>query len=89
MIEDKIEAHVSSGNIFDDLGHSNPVEAQAKSDLAMQIYKIIEKKELAETAAADLLGIDLPKVSEIIRGKLSKYSIDSLVRFLKLLGNDM
>ena len=35
------------------------------------------------------MGIDQPKVSDIIRGKLSKYTLDRLIRFLRLLGRDI
>lgn len=85
----EIEAHVSSGNVFADVRHPHPEEAQAKSDLAIQIYQIIEQRKLTQSEAAKILGIDQPKVSDIIRGKLSKYSIDRLIRFLRLLGNDI
>ena len=85
----EVEAFVSSGNIFQDLGYPNPEEAQAKSDLAIQIYQTIKRRKLTQTEAADILGIDQPKVSDIIRGQLSKYSIDRLMRFLRLLGNDI
>lgn len=85
--EEEIEAYVSSGNIFNDLDHPNAEEAQEKSDLAMQIYKVIKQKEIAENEVTNLLGIDQPKVSDIIRGKLSKYSINKLMRLLRLLGD--
>ena len=87
--DEEVEAFVSSGNIFEDLGYPNPEEAQAKSDLAMQIYRTLKKRKLTQIEAAEILGIDQPKVSDIIRGKLSKYSIDRLMRFLRLLGNDI
>ena len=85
----EIEAYISSGNIFADLGHPHPEEAQAKSDLAMQIYQNIKSRKLTQAEAAEILGVDQPKVSNIIRGKLSKYSIDRLMRFLRILGNDI
>ena len=85
----EIEAYVSSGNIFADIGHPYPEEAQAKSDLAIQIYQTIKNRKLTQAKVAEILGIDQPKVSDIIRGKLSKYSIDRLMRFLRILGNDI
>lgn len=83
------EVFVGSGNVFKDLGYSNPEEALAKADLARQIYKTIKACKLTQKQAAEILGIDQPKISEIIRGKLSRYSIDRLMRFLRMLGKDI
>jgi len=85
--EEKTEFHVSCGNVFKDLGFENPDEALAKSRLARQIYKVIKHKKLTQKEAAKILGIDQPKVSDIIRGNLSKYSLDRLMRFVRMLGN--
>ncbi len=79
----------SSGNVFADIGHSNPEEAKAKAHLAIQIYKVIKAKKLTQREAAKILGIDQPKISDITSGKLSRYSIDRLMRFLRLLGHDI
>lgn len=87
--KDKIDFSVSSGNVFLDLGISNSEEALAKSHLAQQIQKIIKSQRLTQKQAAEILGIDQPKVSDIIRGNLTKYSLDRLMRFLRLLGNDI
>lgn len=86
--KEEVEAVVSSGNIFADLGYSDPIEAQVKSDLAMKIYQEIKNRNLTQNEAAEILGIDQPKVSDIIRGKLSKYSFERLFRFLTLMGYD-
>jgi len=87
--EDEIDVFIGSGNVFKDTGHPYPEEAKAKSDLARQIYKIIKSRKLTQNEAAKLMGIDQPHVSNIIRGKLSRYSIDRLMRFLRLLGRDI
>jgi predicted XRE-type DNA-binding protein len=87
--EEEIEVFVGSGNVFEDLGYPNPEEALAKADLAHQIYKAIKAHKLTQSQAAKILGIDQPKISNIIRGKLSRYSIDRLMRFLRILGKDI
>ena len=80
---------VSSGNVFADLGLSNPEEAYAKAELAHKITVLIRDKELTQVEAAKLLGIDQPKVSALIRGQLSGFSLERLLRFLLLLGQDI
>src|SRR6266496_58251 len=80
---------VSSGNVFADLGLPNPEEALAKSELAHKITLLIEGKGLTQAQAAKLLGVDQPKVSALIRGRLSGFSLERLMRLLLLLGQDI
>lgn len=85
----KIQYKESSGNVFADLGIENPEEALAKSELARQIAKIIKKKKLTQKQAAEILGIDQPKISALIRGRLRSFSLERLIRFLNELGQDV
>lgn len=80
---------VGSRNVFADLGLPHPEEALAKSELAIQISQIIAKKRLSQSQAAELLGIDQPKVSNLLRGRLSGFSTERLFRFLNALGRDI
>jgi predicted XRE-type DNA-binding protein len=86
---EKIEYSVSSGNVYTDFGFSNPEEAKTKADLAMLITEIIKEKNLTQQQAADLMNIDQPKVSKIIRGLLSEFSIERLLKFVLALGFDI
>lgn len=86
---EKIEYEVSSGNLFKDFGYENPEEAQVKSDLAILIRSIIKQKKLTQKKAADLIGIDQPKISKITRGILSEFTLERLMRFLVALGCDI
>ena len=87
--KEKVEFNKSSGNVFKDLGIRNPEEALAKSNLAQEIHEIIKSRKLTQKQAAEILGIDQPKISDIVQGNLAKYSLDRLMRFLRLLGNDI
>jgi predicted XRE-type DNA-binding protein len=78
-----------SGNIYADLGVGNPQEARAKADLAHRIVDIIEGRKLTQVQAAKALGVDQPKVSALMRGRLTDFSIERLLRFLLLLGHDV
>ncbi len=80
---------ISSGNVFADLGLDAPEEALAKAELTAKISAIIEAKGLTQAAAAKVLGIDQPKVSALLRGKLSGFSTGRLIRFLNALGQDV
>lgn len=85
----KIEYEESSGNVFADLGLPNPEEALAKAEVARQIGKILKKQRLSQTKAAKILGIDQPKVSALLHGYLTGFSLERLLRFLNELGQDV
>lgn len=79
----------SSGNIFEDLGFSDVEEAQAKSKLAIEIFLIIKAKKLTQKEAAKIMRTNQSHVSDILRGKLSHFTIDRLLRCLLALGKDV
>jgi predicted XRE-type DNA-binding protein len=87
--DEEIEVIASSGNVYSDTGYPNPEEAKAKAELAILISDAIKRKKLTQKKAAELIGVDQPKVSAIIRGQLSGFSIDRLFRFLMALGMDI
>ena len=78
-----------SGNVFADLGLPDAEGRLAKAELARRIGGIIRERNLNQAEAADLLGIDQPKVSALVRGQLSGFSFERLVRFLNILGRDV
>lgn len=80
---------VSSGNVFADLGVRNPEEALAKAELAHKIAVLIRAKGLTQKRAAELLQIDQPKISALVRGQLTGFSLERLMRLLLLLGQDV
>src|SRR3954451_7869594 len=85
--EETIEA--SSGNVFADLGLKNPEELLAKAELVQRIADVIAERKLTQARAAKMLGVDQPKVSALLRGKLDGFSLDRLFRFLNALGRDV
>ncbi len=78
-----------SGNVFRDIGCANPEEKQAKAQLAYTINKIIEQRGLTQQNAAQILGIDQPKVSALKNGKLTGFSIERLFVFLAALDHQI
>ncbi|MEC4589413.1 helix-turn-helix transcriptional regulator [Nitrospirillum amazonense] len=80
---------VSSGNVFADLGLPDPEIRQVKAEIASRISDVIEERKLTQVQAAQILGIDQPKVSALVRGKLSGFTLDRLLRFLNDLDVDV
>jgi predicted XRE-type DNA-binding protein len=87
--EARIPVTASSGNVFADLGFDNPEEKLTKAKLAGLIWDEIERRGLTQTAAADLMGIDQPKVSALMNGRLANFSSERLMRLLNALGQDV
>lgn len=80
---------VSSGNVFADIGVADPDVALAKAGLARQLIAAINERNLTQAAAGELLGINQPKVSAIMRGRLREFSIDRLMHLLTRLNLDV
>jgi predicted XRE-type DNA-binding protein len=87
--EEKITIKPSSGNVFADLGLPDADDLMAKANLALHIRHTIEARKLTQVQAARIMGLDQPKVSAIINGRLDGFSTDRLMRFLNDLGCDV
>lgn len=79
----------SSGNVFADLQLPDAPELLAKAELVGRICDIIERRGLTQVQAAEILEVDQPKVSALMRGDLRGFSSDRLFRFLTALGRDI
>jgi predicted XRE-type DNA-binding protein len=89
MKDEQIEFVESSGDIFADLGLPNPEERMAKAELAREVRKIIASRELTQAQAGAALGIAQPNVSDLMRGKLARFSVEKMLEFLTALGRDI
>ena len=74
----------SSGNVFRDLGFPKPEAENLKirTDLMIRLSKVIEGRRLTQTQAATLFGVTQPRISDLVRGKIDRFSIDTLVAML-------
>ncbi|HEX6370461.1 MAG TPA: helix-turn-helix transcriptional regulator [Longimicrobium sp.] len=88
-MSDEIEVHVSSGNIWADLGRPDAEEAFARCQLMHRVTTIIRERRLTQAEAAKILGTNQPTVSDLMRDKLSKFSLERLIGFLNALGQDV
>ncbi len=82
---DEAAVHDSSGNVFADMGMRDAEARLAKAELARAVRKILEDRGLKQAEAARLLGIAQPEVSDLVRGKLARFSMERLERFLNAL----
>jgi predicted XRE-type DNA-binding protein len=78
-----------SGNVFADLGFADAGERQTKVRLAMAINGVLQRRGLSQAKAAELLGINQPKVSALSKYRLEGFSVERLMRFLTSLNQDI
>ncbi len=81
----------SSGNVFRDLGFSDEKSAELilKSSLLQALQETIKGRGWKQAEAAAQLEIDQAKVSKLLAGQMAGFSIERLVHFLSLLGQDV
>lgn len=76
--------HVTKGSVFNDLGFDEAEAENLKIRAALMraIEKYIEDNNLNQAAAAKLMGVYQPRVSDLLQGKIDKFTIDMLVNML-------
>jgi predicted XRE-type DNA-binding protein len=78
----------SSGNVYLDLGFPPP-EAEylaLRSRLMLMLERLIASRKLTQVEAARLLGVSQPRVSDVVRGRVERFTIDALVEMLARAG---
>jgi predicted XRE-type DNA-binding protein len=78
-----------SGDVFADLGLPDSAELLIKSEIVSRIASIMTSRSLTQVEAAALLGVSQADVSNLVRGRLRRFSTDRLFRFLNALGQDV
>lgn len=74
----------STGNVFRDLGFGNEEAAnlRARADLMIRLSKLIDSRGLTQAQAAAFFGVTQPRISDLVRGKIDRFSIDTLIAML-------
>ena len=74
----------STGNIFRDLGFEaeEATNLKMRTDLMIRLSKLIDARGLTQAQAATLLGVTQPRISDLVRGKSDRFSVDTLIAML-------
>ena len=78
-------------NAFEAVGFE-PMEAEhlrIRADLMLEVERFIATHGLTQAAAAKLLRVTQPRISDLMRGKIERFSIDTLVEMLSRAGIDI
>ena len=82
----KLKMERGSGNVFADLGFP-PKEAQNLLLRAKLMLRIRQTAEgLTQAEAARRFGVTQPRINDLLRGKIDKFSLDALVNMLRKAG---
>ena len=83
-----IKTQRGSGHVFANLGFAveNAVNLQLRSDLMIQIRTRLGKLGVTQAQAAPLLGVSQPRLSDLTRGRIERFSMVTLIKLLGKLG---
>jgi predicted XRE-type DNA-binding protein len=85
----KALAEAGTGNVWADLGFRNPALEMAKAKMVMEISRIMERRDMSQVRAGEIMGLPQPKLSALLRGHWSSFSLDRLSRYINKLGADV
>jgi predicted XRE-type DNA-binding protein len=88
-MSDRTGYTLGSDNVFADLEYPNPEEALLKAKLAHEINTAFQERKLTLDEASVILGMDPPSTSDILRGRLSGFPVERLLRCLTALERDV
>jgi len=89
MARKKIKVETGSGNVFADLGFPDAKERKLKVELAIEVNRVLKEAALPQEKVAKVLGIRQPHVSDLVRYRLDRFSVERLLDFLTRLGKDV
>lgn len=81
--------HRGSGNVFADIGVAHPERVLARAQVMSRITELIKERGLTQKAAGELLDLPQSKVSCLMSGKLSLFSLEHLFELLNALDRDV
>jgi predicted XRE-type DNA-binding protein len=84
-----VKAETGSGNIFADLGLPDAEERLLKSNVVVELHRLIKERALTQTVAAKRLGITQGDLSNILRGRFDGYSAERLIKMLTVFEQDI
>jgi len=84
-----LDYEVGSSNVYEDLGYEESAEMKIKAQAVRVIAKYIDTTGITQQELADILGIDQPRISRILRGQFSGVSLDKFISYLLALGKDI
>jgi predicted XRE-type DNA-binding protein len=85
----KTRVEQSSGNVFADIGSTNPQEKLLRAKLLLAAQAVIKRRRLNQAKVAEITGLKQPEVSNLVNGKFTAFSANRVASILSLLGYEV
>ena len=59
---------------------------KARSTLLMELANVIQKRDMTQAEAAEMFGVTQPRISDLMRGKINLFSLDTLINMASTAG---
>jgi predicted XRE-type DNA-binding protein len=79
----------NSDSAYVELGFISPEKWETKANLAIRINSLLKMRKLTQAEASIVLGTTRPRISDLKRGQLDKFSLEKLLTFLTALDQDI
>jgi len=92
MTDEKIfKVVLGENNVFEDLGFEveESVNLKIRADLMLDLRSYIQKQGWTQKEAAEFLGETQPRISNLMSGEISRFSVDKLINLLGKVGMDV
>ena len=78
-------------SVWDSLEDSTESAAsmRLRADLMIAVQRYVDKSEATQAHAAKQLGISQPRLNDLLRGRIDKFSVDALVIMLAKVGKQV
>lgn len=79
-----IKIRRASKPVFEELGFASEdaTNLRLRSELMTALLELIDRRGLSQARAAALLGVSQPRISDLARGKIDRFSVDTLIAML-------
>jgi predicted XRE-type DNA-binding protein len=81
-----VEIETTDSVFFDLFERGKAERLSIQTGLALALEREIKARKLTQAAAARALGVAQPRVNDLLRGRLDRFSIDALIEYLSRLG---
>lgn len=78
-------------NVFEDLGFEaeEALNLKVRADLMLDLRSYIQNQGWTQTEAAEFLGETQPRISNLMQGDISRFSVDKLINLLGKVGMEV
>ena len=92
MVEKELgRVETGSENVFEDLGFDaeEAMNLKVRADLMLDLCAYIRKQGWTQTETAEFLGETQPRISNLMSGEISRFSVDKLINLLGKVGMEV